>query len=415
MEAGQLVMSCKPFAYVVWDSKLASVCDYCWTEEKPEDLKVCTGCKTVRFCQSESCRDSSKKENIHSSMECDLMAKAFPDFPSEQVRLISRILFKQRSSRHADELDKLPNGKERGFQDLEHHSDKMAKDRRLVKSFSAVKEDLATYLNEDLDETEEAEVFRIFGKIQINRFNRSQGIALYLGLSAIDHSCSPNAEVVGDLTSQVSYSLRLLEDVESFDEIRICYGSKLFVERTETRRSGLKSRYYFDCQCRSCQEVELDSMKSSLKCRLCKGCVPISSGRCVDCSLPVSDEYLFRHRILTAKMTDKQGTVSNEDITEIIELFHHFDLNKFKLLEQCLAQKCPSNIICDLGLFLGIGLQVLEFHEKFYPAAHEDTVAIELKMVQILVKLNFIELALQHLQKAMKQMKTLGYNLKQQS
>ena len=101
------------------------------------------------------------------------------------------------------------------------------------------------------------------------------GSALYLGASIIDHSCAPNATFISNGKEII---IRAIENVNSFEDLRITYIPKLY-ESTSRRREILTRDYYFFCQCLKCQNMDLDAKKNSLLCPKCKDCIPITIGK----------------------------------------------------------------------------------------------------------------------------------------
>merc|ERR1712001_324562 len=141
----------------------------------------------------------------------------------------------------------------------------------------------------------------IYGKVIINTQevstgkNVSMGSALYLGASAIDHSCMPNTIWTFNKKEII---LVAIDDVESFSDLRYSYIGNKFHESTKKRKEYLLEHYHFNCICCKCENSKSDRFKSSLTCKKCKGCVPISRpseessgdefanniGVCVDCN-----------------------------------------------------------------------------------------------------------------------------------
>ena len=81
------------------------------------------------------------------------------------------------------------------------------------------------------------------------------------------HSCAPNSIYV---TNGKTISVRAIENIESFSDVRISYIQKypLFrsQETAENRKKELKDHYHFDCNCRLCDVEEKYSLKSSVMC-----------------------------------------------------------------------------------------------------------------------------------------------------
>ena len=190
----------------------------------------------------------------------------------------------------------LPNGKKRRFSDLMSHKEEMKEDAemmnglkicfRLFKTWLGYK--VPTFILANIDE-----FIEIFGKIKINSAALSASnedivvaTGVYLGYSAIDHSCAPNAHWYNDGTKLI---LRTMEDVQNFSDLRISYLGKFGIGTTsDERKKKLKLEYYFDCNCSKCEDPNSDAKLMSLICKKfdgeCDGWVHIDSKTCSKCS-----------------------------------------------------------------------------------------------------------------------------------
>ena len=111
------------------------------------------------------------------------------------------------------------------------------------------------------------------------------GPGLFLGISAIDHSCAPNAVYISHGKNLI---VRSIEDkIENFLDVRVCYYQDL-KHTSDVRRQSLLSSHYFLCECPNCCNEEKNQLKSSMVCKKCNGCVPSTSGICVDCKTQVT-------------------------------------------------------------------------------------------------------------------------------
>lgn len=113
------------------------------------------------------------------------------------------------------------------------------------------------------------------------------GPGLFLGISAIDHSCAPNAVYISHGKNLI---VRAIDDkIEQFDNVRLSYYRNLR-HATEVRRQSLLSSHYFLCQCSNCLDEEKDQMRSSLICKNCQNCVPAITGICKNCKTQVCEK-----------------------------------------------------------------------------------------------------------------------------
>merc|ERR1711874_884248 len=120
----------------------------------------------------------------------------------------------------------------------------------------------------------------------------SLGTGLYLGLSALDHACSPNVNVV---FSKNLAEVRAMTDIQSpvWSNVRLSYLNTVRPQRM--RRARLKEDYYFNCRCELC-ETEDDG--------LCEGCV-----LCEKCRAPVG---LHQEHCRACGAETNQNTILSE-------------------------------------------------------------------------------------------------------
>ncbi len=176
----------------------------------------------------------------------------------------------------------LPDGSKRTFQDLLSHVKEIRKSQNQMRVFNSCYTKLGYFFDGFGGVPIKEEVLEIFGKIQINSFGNngtggfgSAGICLYLESSAIDHSCSPNAEV-GQLGKKML--IRCVKDEPGeFPQVRVSYCDMLLLR--EERRKFLKESYYFDCECKECSDK--DSVREAcgracVRCPWCSKGVPLN-------------------------------------------------------------------------------------------------------------------------------------------
>ena len=189
-----------------------------------------------------------------------------------------------------NEHEYLPNGEKRYFKNLISHKNDIKQDAKKMEIFQMVLCIIEHYFQDQIQSTEQDIWEDIYGKILINAIalehenNGSKiifGSGVYLGASALDHSCCPNA--IWYSINNKELIIKTIEKVEHYSEIRITYLPNLY-ESTNQRREQLLKLYYFLCQCSTCLDFASNSMKSSMKCLNCQyGCVPLQSGICSDC------------------------------------------------------------------------------------------------------------------------------------
>lgn len=100
MKLGEEFIRCEPFAYVVNQSLHKSICDFCLSDNKDKQLKKCTSCRYVYYCDKNCQRRSW---TLHRE-ECKYLSAVSPKVPTDTVRLIARIILKLRMGKSRAEL-----------------------------------------------------------------------------------------------------------------------------------------------------------------------------------------------------------------------------------------------------------------------------------------------------------------------
>lgn len=162
----------------------------------------------------------------------------------------------------------------RKFNDLMPHLDDIKYDERKVEHMQALHAILKEYLMPE-HFPNDTEFLGIYGRLCINSFNildddlNSVGTGIYLAASILDHSCKPNAVAIFD---GPQLSIRLIEDIPelNWDKIRISYVDQM--DLAEVRKSELKKRYYFDCDCEKCTDETITCKMTAMACPNEKDC-----------------------------------------------------------------------------------------------------------------------------------------------
>jgi SET domain-containing protein len=82
----------------------------------------------------------------------------------------------------------------------------------------------------------------------------SIGNGIFLIHSCLNHSCKPNAEVVGGLadTNDTQIKVVALRNIKKGEEITISYIEQPNKKDVAERRKELKGTYLFQCNCEKC-------------------------------------------------------------------------------------------------------------------------------------------------------------------
>ncbi|EER28629.1 hypothetical protein D8B26_001100 [Coccidioides posadasii str. Silveira] len=248
---GQPILELDTWLAVLDTARLADTCSNCFGGKTLRDrevdgapqvpLKLCTGCRTVRYC-SKGCQ----KENwaaIHKH-ECKIFKNLYPNVLPTPSRAVLRILLLKKHQE--DQGDRLQR-----FDSLTSHLTETIRTKpdhfqNLVLCARAIHEYSKTELSLQ-------EVVDCFGKLDINAFTLTTpfydqiGAAVEPLASLCNHSCDPNAAV--DFDKGKTW-LRALQHIEEGEQIFVSY-----VEPTDAclhRQAELSKRYYFECECPRC-------------------------------------------------------------------------------------------------------------------------------------------------------------------
>mmetsp|Transcript_23989 Transcript_23989/g.33634 ORF Transcript_23989/g.33634 Transcript_23989/m.33634 type:complete len:182 (+) Transcript_23989:138-683(+) len=82
------------------------------------------------------------------------------------------------------------------------------------------------------------------------------GTAIFKLHSCLNHSCLPNAEVVGGLVDRNDATIKVvaLKPIRKGEEVLISYIENPELKSRDERRKELKGCYLFDCNCQACQK-----------------------------------------------------------------------------------------------------------------------------------------------------------------
>jgi len=367
---GSLVLSSPLFSHVVSSPVSHLVCDHCldrpslYMEDDPVSpssrLDRCSGCKLVHYCCKPCQRQAWRKHKD----ECKYLKNVAPRVPPSIVRLIARTV--KETHERPDYSEILPGGRRRSFSDLMSHKDEIVEDRHKMEAFHSFVEVLFACVGREVYSTEE--VLEVYCRVLINSveitdsFGNSIGTGVYLGLSAVDHSCKPNVSVtfVGKTAL-----LRAIENVEepSFQNIRINYLTEILPRHERQRR--LKEQYYFDCNCDLCLDEDADSLIESFVCPKCFKAVPVNAQKCSSCLDNVTTAELNKRRAQYLEVINgMKGTSDMERYVSMVGVVHPMDWRMIDKAEKAMSAALEEN---KLIKFVEIGSSLVEPYQTYYP------------------------------------------------
>lgn len=233
------------------DARLKDTCYHCLVGQtdngaqkigstNPEPLKVCAGCKTVRYC-SVNCQKSSWKD-AHKH-ECGIFKKLHPRVLPSHVRAIMRLLLGEHVGGSYVKWILQMQDHRKEFQEAggQRWHD-LCLSAKAAKAYSGTKHDEAT-------------VLRLFSILMTNSFTMVTstydpiGVALHPTLGYLNHSCEYNATVrFGKYGNAEVIPIR---PIQAEEEVLISYVDELLPYKE--RQAELKERYFFTCRCPRCQ------------------------------------------------------------------------------------------------------------------------------------------------------------------
>ncbi|XP_069983867.1 histone-lysine N-methyltransferase SMYD3 isoform X2 [Penaeus vannamei] len=260
---GEVVLTSEP-SYTPSGARTASSnCDQCLASSQKKALFTCPKCQFLRYCSKDCERKAS---DIH-RFECPALKRMAPDYPSESVRLLARLIFILRNGGEK-KVEKFSEKEGRKFRDLMNHYSDIKVRKDYMKDVEKMMSDLKTYIGESFLPNE-SDFLGIYGRVMVNRFCLHDeelgmvGSGLYLAASIFDHACIPNCSFSFEGTKVVIRALTDMDDF-SFNKCRISYLDPL--QGTKERREELYKFWFFWCDCKPCHDEERLSMENTIKC-----------------------------------------------------------------------------------------------------------------------------------------------------
>ena len=369
---GSLLLQSPAYVHVV-SGATDSVCDHCldspniWDNMDPVKLYRCSGCHQSYYCNIACQKMAWSRHKI----ECKYLKRIAPRRPPAIVKLILRACL--RNKLEPDYSETLPDGSKRTFSDLESHKDDISESRQRSEAFAAYLQVIKACVG---DMFAVSDLFVTFCRIVINSTEITDvmggviGTGLYLGLSAVDHSCIPNVNVV---FNKDKVELRAMTDIPApvWSNVRVSYLN--LVLPTAKRKQRLEDDYYFTCDCPLCSTKETENC-----CR--------SSNEALS--------EIFTKDLDDMELVKAYGKVKNE--------FHVCDHRMVdfceKVIEACLK-------IGEYDLFLRVGQQMLQAYEHYY-SPNSVSFGLHLaKLAKVSIYLNRTEEALKYWKESLRIMK----------
>jgi len=350
------------YSHVISPNSLTEVCDSCLASPNifdhlpPVSLYRCSKCKLSYYCNI-SCQTRAWPQH---SKECKYLKKIQPRVPPAIVRLILRTCLKHK--KYPEISENLPDGSVRSLNDLEMHKQEISNSIEKKEAFSSFLQVIQACVG-DLFPAEH--LFETYCKILINSteitdcMGNTVGTGLYLGLSVVDHSCTPNVNVVFRGTE---VELRALDTIPTpvLANTRLSYNNNILP--TKLRQARLAEDYFFHCSCSLCGDKEQDLLCDSVcVCVGCKGPVAELEGKCGGCGRP-NELDISKEKGLFFTIAEDEDVLRTYKLLR--EKIHVYDYKMIELSERamsvCLAKE-------NFEKFYQIAETLLSPYKKYFP------------------------------------------------
>uniref|UniRef100_A0A672KM38 [histone H3]-lysine(4) N-trimethyltransferase n=1 Tax=Sinocyclocheilus grahami TaxID=75366 RepID=A0A672KM38_SINGR len=240
-KVGDLVFACPAYAYVLTVNERGGHCECCFTRR--EGLSKCGKCKQAYYCNVECQRGDWSMHKL----ECSAMCAYGENWcPSETVRLVARIILKQKC-----QTERTPSERVLTLRELEAHLDKLDNEKNEMNDTDIAA--LHHFYSRHLDFPDNAALTELFAQVNCNGFTIEDeelshlGSAVFPDVALMNHSCSPNVIVTYKGTVA---EVRAMQDISPEEEIFNSYIDLLYP--TEDRIERLRDSYFFTCDCKEC-------------------------------------------------------------------------------------------------------------------------------------------------------------------
>lgn len=252
---GELVFACPAYSYVLTVNERGAYCEQCFTRK--EDLSKCGRCKQAYYCNV----DCQRADWPNHKLECAAMCTHGENWcPSETVRLVARIVMKQKVT-----AERTPSERLLLLKEFESHLDKMdsEKDEMNQEDIAALHHFYSRHIS---NLPSDQALIELFTQVNCNGFTIEDeelshlGSAVFPDVALMNHSCSPNVIVTYKGTVA---EVRAVQEINPGDEIFNSYIDLLYP--TEDRRKRLLESYFFTCECTECSSKSKDEEKMKTK------------------------------------------------------------------------------------------------------------------------------------------------------
>uniref|UniRef100_A0A667X8Z6 [histone H3]-lysine(4) N-trimethyltransferase n=1 Tax=Myripristis murdjan TaxID=586833 RepID=A0A667X8Z6_9TELE len=255
---GELVFACPAYSYVLTVNERGAHCEHCFSRR--DGLFKCGKCKQAFYCNV----DCQRGDWPMHKLECSAMCAYGENWcPSETVRLVARIIMRQRTT-----TERTPSERLLLLREFEAHLDKLDSEKEEMNQA-----DIAAlhhfYSRHIIDLPDDQALAELFAQVNCNGFTIEDeelshlGSAVFPDVALMNHSCSPNVIVTYKGTVA---EVRAVQEINPGEEIFNSYIDLLYP--TEDRNERLLDSYFFTCQCKECTTKSKDKAKMEIRKKL---------------------------------------------------------------------------------------------------------------------------------------------------
>ncbi|XP_064809237.1 N-lysine methyltransferase SMYD2-A-like [Oncorhynchus masou masou] len=250
---GDLVFACPAYSYVLTVNERGAHCEYCFTRK--EGLSKCGKCKQAYYCEI----DCQKGDWPMHKLECTAMCSYGENWCPETVRLVARIIMKQKVTTERTQSERLLL-----LSEFEAHLDKLDSEKNEMNQTDIAA--LHHFYSRHIDFPDDQTLTVLFGQVNCNGFTIEDeelshlGSAVFPDVALMNHSCSPNVIVTYKGTVA---EVRAVQDIQPGDEVFNSYIDLLYP--TDDRNERLRDSYFFTCVCNECATRSKDGGKMALQ------------------------------------------------------------------------------------------------------------------------------------------------------
>ncbi|XP_008308104.1 N-lysine methyltransferase SMYD2-A-like [Cynoglossus semilaevis] len=381
---GELVFVCPAYSSVLTVTERGAHCEHCFTRK--EDLSKCGKCKQAYYCNV----DCQRGDWSMHKLECSAMCASGENWcPSETVRLVARMIMKQKTT-----TERTPSERLFLLREFESHLDKLdsEKDEMIQADILALHHFYSRHISDLPDNQSLSE---LFAQVNCNGFTIEDeelshlGSAVFPDVALMNHSCSPNVIVTYKGTVA---EVRAVTEINPGEEVFNSYIDLLYP--TEDRRERLLDSYFFTCQCTECTTKSKDKAKMVTR-KLSTPSKPEEIEQMIQYAKNVIEEFRRAKHYKTPSELLEMCELSMEKMATVFGDTNVYMLHMmYQAMGVCLYMQ-------DWDGAMTYGEKIIQPYSVYYPAYSLNVASMYLKLGRLYLGLEKKTQGLKALQKAL--------------